>query len=151
MFSFISLKNVILLENVSSCLRPGSHTVRLVGGQNHCEGTLEGKYQREWRPLYDIWSLLSQQNFAHLCEQVGCADVISHSRNYQERNVPSWELSSRCDGPSFCKDWSGSGSHTITNVKCSGNLSVIFLRPLLVMMIFIQHKIKIEFTQMLHF
>lgn len=62
MFSCISLKNVILLENVSSCLCPGSHTVRLVGGQTHCEGTLEGKYRREWRPLYDIWSLLSQQN-----------------------------------------------------------------------------------------
>lgn len=110
-----------------SCLCPGPYGVRLVGGENHCEGTLEGKYNGELKPLSDAWRFLTQQHIADACRQVGCADVISYSTKYLRKQVPMWELSTRCErtGSSLCMDWRNGASSRVITVNCSGNFSIL--------------------------
>ncbi|XP_073332235.1 scavenger receptor cysteine-rich type 1 protein M130-like [Pagrus major] len=93
--------------------------VRLVGGESHCRGTLEGKYDGEWRPLNDR-RFLKPEHFAEVCVQVGCTDVISTSTGRLSTSRPVWELSIRCGRTdSFCKSWRGSSSSSVITVNCS--------------------------------
>ncbi|XP_040891577.1 antigen WC1.1-like [Toxotes jaculatrix] len=94
--------------------------VRLVGGESHCKGTLEGKREGEWRPLSDLWHFWRLEHSAEVCQQLGCGSAVSTSRSHLPKSRSVWQLSTDCDrAGSFCKWWEESGSTTVMTVVCS--------------------------------
>ncbi|XP_062297010.1 scavenger receptor cysteine-rich type 1 protein M160-like [Scomber scombrus] len=107
----------------------GSYDVRLVGGENSCEGTLEGKHEGEWRPLVHGWDSWKPQYSKEVCEKLGCGSVISTSYRYLQKRQDVWELSYRCrdsrTDSSFCKSWVAGSSTTIKTVTCAENVRLV--------------------------
>ncbi|XP_059191025.1 scavenger receptor cysteine-rich type 1 protein M130-like [Centropristis striata] len=97
------------------------YDVRLVGGENHCKGTLEGKNHGEWRPLIDSWNFWRSEYSAEVCKQLDCGNLISTSRSRLPKSQHVWRLTTDCDlgGSSFCKSWIADGSAEVLMLSCS--------------------------------
>ncbi|KAG8015000.1 hypothetical protein GBF38_022235, partial [Nibea albiflora] len=57
-----SIRNNCTTAFAVSCTRP--QDLRLVGGENHCKGTLEGNAEGEWRPLNDLRGIMTPQQLS---------------------------------------------------------------------------------------
>ncbi|XP_062296998.1 scavenger receptor cysteine-rich type 1 protein M130-like isoform X2 [Scomber scombrus] len=105
----------------------GSYDVRLVGEENSCEGTLEGKLEGEWRPLAVSWALWKPEHSNMVCEKLGCGSVISTLKH--DRYGRAWELPSTCwESPtnsSFCKTWMPKFSYMLMTVTCAENVRLV--------------------------
>uniref|UniRef100_A0A8D0DB66 SRCR domain-containing protein n=1 Tax=Sander lucioperca TaxID=283035 RepID=A0A8D0DB66_SANLU len=70
-----------------------SEPVRLVGGNRRCAGTLEVKYQREWRPV-DLY-FWPRKEAAAACRELDCGSAVSvEERESSYRSV--WWIRSNC-------------------------------------------------------
>ncbi|XP_071388856.1 scavenger receptor cysteine-rich type 1 protein M130-like [Centroberyx affinis] len=56
-----------------ACREP--YELRLVGGGSRCEGRLEGRFQGEWRPLFDTWHYFGLDQAAKVCRELDCESV----------------------------------------------------------------------------
>ncbi|XP_045890732.1 scavenger receptor cysteine-rich type 1 protein M130-like [Micropterus dolomieu] len=71
-----------------------SEPVRLVGGASPCSGTLELKYQGDWRPVrYLDWSL---KETAVVCRELGCDSAVSERWRKESSYRPVWSIRSDC-------------------------------------------------------
>ncbi|XP_059210318.1 scavenger receptor cysteine-rich type 1 protein M130-like [Centropristis striata] len=69
-------------------------SVRLVGGDSRCAGTLELKHEREWRPVDGyFWTL---KTAAAVCRELDCGSAVSvkQSKKSSERSV--WGIRADC-------------------------------------------------------
>ncbi|XP_039640921.1 scavenger receptor cysteine-rich type 1 protein M130-like isoform X1 [Perca fluviatilis] len=79
----------------------GEHTstesVRLVGGDSHCAGTLEVKNQEEWRPVsgyyYSGWTL---KTAAASCRELDCGSAVSVDERKESSFRSVWWIRSDC-------------------------------------------------------
>lgn len=57
-----------------------------------------------------------------VCQQVGCADLISSSKDYFPIRQPVWELDTSCHrtGSSICESWTNGVLTSVLTVACSG-------------------------------
>ncbi|XP_037602362.1 scavenger receptor cysteine-rich type 1 protein M130-like, partial [Sebastes umbrosus] len=96
-----------------------SESVRLVGGDSRCAGTLELK-QGEWRPVIDsVWNL---KEAAAACSQLDCGSAVSVERREETSRRPVWRIiSSDCvQSGSALRECAASGSsNSILNLTCS--------------------------------
>ncbi|XP_035515401.1 scavenger receptor cysteine-rich type 1 protein M130-like [Morone saxatilis] len=109
------------------------HELRLVEGENHCEGTLVGKENGEWRPMSDPWVFRKPKHFVDVCQKVGCADAISYSQISLSQSQPVWSLSTRCgsySSSSFCEAWSEESSTVAINMTCSESVRLANLQSI---------------------
>ncbi|KAM8761542.1 scavenger receptor cysteine-rich type 1 protein M130-like [Acanthopagrus schlegelii] len=71
-----------------------SESVRLVGGDSRCAGTLELKHQGEWRPVsYSDWSL---KTAAVVCRELDCGSAVSVREREESSARPVWLIRSDC-------------------------------------------------------
>uniref|UniRef100_A0AAQ4S4L1 Uncharacterized protein n=1 Tax=Gasterosteus aculeatus aculeatus TaxID=481459 RepID=A0AAQ4S4L1_GASAC len=71
-----------------------SEPVRLVGGASRCEGTLEVKYQGEWRPVdYYRWNLKVADV---ACRDLDCGSAVSIRDREESSERSVWWIPSDC-------------------------------------------------------
>ncbi|XP_062418016.1 scavenger receptor cysteine-rich type 1 protein M130-like, partial [Pungitius pungitius] len=93
--------------------------LRFVGGASRCEGTLEVKYQGEWRPVdYDGMNLKEADV---LCRDLDCGSAVSirHREESSERSV--WGIDSDCvqSGSALRECITSTYSSSIVDLTCS--------------------------------
>ncbi|XP_059208618.1 scavenger receptor cysteine-rich type 1 protein M160-like [Centropristis striata] len=72
----------------------GSETVRLVGGDSRCAGTLELKHKGEWRPVsYSVWTL---KTAAVACRELDCGSAVSVGMTEESSDRSVWRIRSEC-------------------------------------------------------
>ncbi|XP_039640908.1 scavenger receptor cysteine-rich type 1 protein M130-like isoform X2 [Perca fluviatilis] len=90
---------LLLLLLLSPELRAeGEHTstesVRLVGGDSHCAGTLEVKHNGEWRPVDgSAWTL---KTAAAACRELDCGSAVSVEERKESSVRSMWWIKSDC-------------------------------------------------------
>ncbi|TDH17404.1 hypothetical protein EPR50_G00009120 [Perca flavescens] len=80
---------LMLLLWSSGLQEEGEHnspeSVRLVGGDSRCAGTLEVKHLGEWRPVnYDLWTLKTADA---VCRKLDCGSVVSVGERSSQRTL----------------------------------------------------------------
>ncbi|XP_078133032.1 scavenger receptor cysteine-rich type 1 protein M130-like [Sander vitreus] len=71
-----------------------SEPVRLVGGNRRCAGTLEVKYQREWRPVdHYFWP---RKEAAAACRELDCGSAVSVEEREESSDRSVWWIRSNC-------------------------------------------------------
>ncbi|XP_031144006.2 scavenger receptor cysteine-rich type 1 protein M130-like [Sander lucioperca] len=96
-----------------------SEPVRLVGGNRRCAGTLEVKYQREWRPV-DLY-FWPRKEAAAACRELDCGSAVSvEERESSYRSV--WWIRSNCVqfGSALRECASSLSSSSILDLTCLG-------------------------------
>ncbi|KAG7485114.1 scavenger receptor cysteine-rich type 1 protein M130-like [Solea senegalensis] len=102
-----------------SCSTDGDD-LRLVGGASRCSGTLEGKHDREWRPLADIWDYWQPDA---VCRHLDCGVGVSASRTYLQKQR-AWKLIYECRHmrSTVCRHLVETESRDVMTVVCSENV-----------------------------
>lgn len=112
--------------------------VRLVDGDGLCSGTLEVKYQGEWRPFSLMRKEQMMQNTEVVCRQLGCGAAISVTDKNHNVQRPAWNVYLNCDGSESglkdCRTLDSSrkvqgddNSTSVLQVECSGIYSFGYL------------------------
>ncbi|XP_075995939.1 scavenger receptor cysteine-rich type 1 protein M130-like, partial [Genypterus blacodes] len=78
-------------KSAASIACSDSVVLRVVGGANRCEGTLEGTQRGEVRRLTDAWGRLTDETYGKICEQINCGNFISMTREFETERQPAWE------------------------------------------------------------
>lgn len=100
--------------------------MRLFGGTSRCDGTLQMKQHREWRPVVNNGGVEWNQKVASVvCHQLNCGSAVSTKiRDSSSRN-PVWQLRYPCaQADSLLNDClvpEDLRSSIILEVICSGN------------------------------
>ncbi|XP_039651810.1 scavenger receptor cysteine-rich type 1 protein M130-like isoform X1 [Perca fluviatilis] len=123
-------------------------SVRLVGGDSRCAGTLEVKHHGEWRPVdYDLWTLKTADV---VCRKLDCGSVVSvgkrtessenftHEHEYEyeyEYNNPFfqqnlkvksvWRIDSDCVQSDLRECAESSFSSYIMDLTCSDSVRLV--------------------------
>ncbi|XP_059208677.1 scavenger receptor cysteine-rich type 1 protein M130-like [Centropristis striata] len=102
-----------------TCSEPVS--VRLVGGDSRCEGTLELK-QVEWRQVGHYWNL---KTAAVVCRELDCGSAVSvRKEEYAVRSV--WKMNPDCLQSGSLRECAAPGySATIYNLTCSDSVRLV--------------------------
>ncbi|XP_051250193.1 CD5 antigen-like, partial [Dicentrarchus labrax] len=116
---------VLLLLLWSSGLQTeGKHnsteSVRLVGGDSRCAGTLEVEHQNEWRPVIGpYWTL---KEAAVVCRELDCGSAVSVGERKESSDRSVWEIYSDCvqSGSALRECVTPSSSSIILILTCSG-------------------------------
>ncbi|XP_059184713.1 uncharacterized protein LOC131967978 [Centropristis striata] len=74
-----------------------SESVRLVGGDSRCAGTLELKHEGEWRPVVGRYSDWTLKEAAAACRDLDCGSAVSVERRAESSVRSVWWISSVCD------------------------------------------------------
>ncbi|XP_059208675.1 scavenger receptor cysteine-rich type 1 protein M130-like [Centropristis striata] len=104
-----------------TCTEPAS--IRLVGGDSRCAGTLEVK-QGEWRPVRDThWSL---KTAVAVCRELDCGSALSVELK-THRHIPMWSSSPDCVhfGSVFRECVKSDYSHTSLDITCSDSVRLV--------------------------
>ncbi|XP_038559305.1 scavenger receptor cysteine-rich type 1 protein M130-like isoform X2 [Micropterus salmoides] len=124
----------------------GQHTsteaddVRLVGGASRCAGTLELKYQGDWRPMrYYNWTLKAA---AVVCRELHCGSPVSVGEREDSSDRPVWWIRSVCvqSGSALRKCVTSYYSSSILDLTCSGPtglLIILVVRPLTLLLLLV--------------
>ncbi|XP_049909709.1 antigen WC1.1-like [Epinephelus moara] len=73
-----------------------SESVRLVGGDSHCAGTLEVKHQGEWRPVNGYYSDWTLKTAGVVCRDLDCGSAVSVGERKESSDRPVWGIDSDC-------------------------------------------------------
>ncbi|KAM9376162.1 scavenger receptor cysteine-rich type 1 protein M130-like [Pholidichthys leucotaenia] len=96
-----------------------SEPVRLVGGKNHCSGTLEVKHMEEWRPVnYRDWTL---KKAAVVCENLDCGSAVALEEREKSSKTSGWRIDHDCvhSGSSLRECLSSWPPRSIVALTCS--------------------------------
>ncbi|XP_051237240.1 scavenger receptor cysteine-rich type 1 protein M130-like [Dicentrarchus labrax] len=96
-----------------------SESVRLVGGDSRCAGTLEVKHKGDWRPVRGSGWTLKEANV--VCRNLDCGSAVSVVKRKESSVRPVWWIDSDCvqSGSSLRDCALPVSSSTILNLICS--------------------------------
>ncbi|XP_039640901.1 scavenger receptor cysteine-rich type 1 protein M130-like isoform X2 [Perca fluviatilis] len=106
-----------------TCSEPDA--VRLVGGTSHCTGTLELKYQGEWRPVGHFdWPL---KEAAAACRVLDCGSAVSVGGRKESSVRSVWIIWSDCvlSGSALRECATSDSSRSILNLTCSDSVRLV--------------------------
>ncbi|XP_051263086.1 scavenger receptor cysteine-rich type 1 protein M130-like [Dicentrarchus labrax] len=99
-----------------------SESVRLVGGDSRCAGTLELRHNGDWRPVEGRGWTLKKATVA--CRNLDCGSAVSVGEREDSSYRPLWGIYSDCvqSGSSLreCARSASSIASSILNLTCSG-------------------------------
>uniref|UniRef100_A0A8P4KE18 SRCR domain-containing protein n=2 Tax=Dicentrarchus labrax TaxID=13489 RepID=A0A8P4KE18_DICLA len=101
-----------------------SESVRLEGGGSRCAGTLELKYQGEWRPAFGSdWTL---KKAADVCRELDCGSAVSVGRR-ESSDRPVWDIWSYCvrSGSALRDCVTSESSSYILDLTCSDSVRLV--------------------------
>ncbi|XP_074501507.1 scavenger receptor cysteine-rich type 1 protein M130-like [Sebastes fasciatus] len=100
-----------------------SESVRLVGGDSRCAGTLELKHQGDWRPVVDRyygygWTL---KEAAAACRDLDCGSAVSVEQREESSWRSMWRIRPVCvqSGSALRECATSDYSNSILNLTCS--------------------------------
>ncbi|XP_037626201.1 scavenger receptor cysteine-rich type 1 protein M130-like [Sebastes umbrosus] len=98
-----------------------SESVRLVGGDSRCAGTLELKHQGDWRPLRDGISLWTLKEAVAACRELDCGSAVSVERREESSYRSVWGIRSDCvqSGSALRECATSDSSNYILDLTCS--------------------------------
>ncbi|XP_074492798.1 scavenger receptor cysteine-rich type 1 protein M130-like [Sebastes fasciatus] len=102
-----------------------SDDVRLVGGDSRCAGTLEMKYQGDWRPVEGSdWTL---KEAAAACTQLDCGSAVSVEWSEESSWRSVWRIRADCvQSGSALRDCATSdSSNSILDLTCSDSVRLV--------------------------
>uniref|UniRef100_A0A668U4F2 SRCR domain-containing protein n=1 Tax=Oreochromis aureus TaxID=47969 RepID=A0A668U4F2_OREAU len=100
------------------------NNVRLVGGANHCAGTVEVKNLGEWRPVEESdWTLKAA---AVVCEHLDCGSAVSVEQRQKSLTLV-WQLKPDCvqSGSALRECVSSSLSFFVLDLTCSDSVRLL--------------------------
>ncbi|XP_074503517.1 CD5 antigen-like [Sebastes fasciatus] len=99
-----------------------TESVRLVGGDSRCAGTLELKHQGDWRPVGNYYSDWTLKAAAAACRDLDCGSAVSVEQREESSQRSVWLIRSVCvQSGSALRECATSGySNSILNLTCSG-------------------------------
>ncbi|XP_031161380.1 CD5 antigen-like isoform X2 [Sander lucioperca] len=100
-------------------------SVRLVGGDSRCAGTLEVKHRGEWGPVSDSdWTL---KEAAVACSQLDCGSAVSVGQREVSSDRPVWRIKSDCvqSGSALRECAISWYSSSILNLTCSDSVRLV--------------------------
>ncbi|XP_049460221.1 scavenger receptor cysteine-rich type 1 protein M130-like [Epinephelus fuscoguttatus] len=104
-----------------------SESVRLVGGDSHCAGTLEVKHQGEWRPVEDSDSPWTLKTAGVACRDLDCGSVVSVGWRKESSARPVWTIRSECvhSGSALRECATPDSSSSVLNLTCSDSVRLV--------------------------
>ncbi|XP_037626185.1 scavenger receptor cysteine-rich type 1 protein M130-like [Sebastes umbrosus] len=102
-----------------------SESVRLVGGDSRCAGTLEVKHQGDWRPVSGYYSTLKEAAVA--CRELDCGSAVSVGERIESSYRSVWGIMSDCvQSGSSLRDCATSASSDCTlDLTCSDSVRLV--------------------------
>ncbi|XP_037638412.1 soluble scavenger receptor cysteine-rich domain-containing protein SSC5D-like [Sebastes umbrosus] len=99
-----------------------TESVRLVGGDSRCAGTLELKHQRGWRPVDGRYSGWTLKEAAAACRDLDCGSAVSVEQRKESSVRSVWLIRSVCvqSGYTLRECATSDSSSSILNLTCSG-------------------------------
>ncbi|XP_051237122.1 scavenger receptor cysteine-rich type 1 protein M130-like [Dicentrarchus labrax] len=96
-----------------------SDSVRLVGGDSRCAGTLELKHNGDWRPVRGLGWTLKRANV--VCRNLDCGSAVSVGEREESSDRPVWWIYSYCvqSGSSLRDCATSESSSSILKLTCS--------------------------------
>ncbi|KAL7377207.1 hypothetical protein ABVT39_023858 [Epinephelus coioides] len=103
-----------------------SESVRLVGGDSHCAGTLEVK-QGEWRPVEGSGSPWTLKTAGVVCRDLDCGFAVSVGEREESSDRPVWRIDSDCvhSGSALRECATSSSSSSILDITCSDSVRLV--------------------------
>ncbi|KAI9519198.1 hypothetical protein NQZ68_030730 [Dissostichus eleginoides] len=98
-----------------------SESVRLVGADSRCAGTLEVKHQSDWRPVDFSNSLWSLKTADAACRELNCGSAVSVGRREESSGRSVWKIRPYCvqSGTSLRECSTPINSNYFMNLTCS--------------------------------
>ncbi|XP_074492676.1 scavenger receptor cysteine-rich type 1 protein M130-like isoform X1 [Sebastes fasciatus] len=102
-----------------------SESVRLVGGNSRCAGTLEVKHQGDWRPVSGYYSTLKEAAVA--CRELDCGSAVSVGERIESSYRSVWGIRSDCvqSGSSLRDCATSASSDCILDLTCSDSVRLV--------------------------
>ncbi|KAK0152473.1 Scavenger receptor cysteine-rich type 1 protein M130 [Merluccius polli] len=107
--------------------------LRVVGAVGACQGLLEVRHQREWRPLQAVWE---RQHSQLACAALRCGAATALSRTELDPHRAAWEPNQQCmvelwgqPTPRLCTDWVNAPTSQGVQVTCSEQVPTVRLVP----------------------
>ncbi|XP_037609941.1 scavenger receptor cysteine-rich type 1 protein M130-like [Sebastes umbrosus] len=102
-----------------------SESVRLVGGDSRCAGTLELKHQGDWRPVGDYYCTLKAA--AAACRELDCGSAVSVEQREESSSRSVWDIWSDCvQSGSVLRECAKPGSSDyILDLTCSDSVRLV--------------------------
>ncbi|XP_074517845.1 scavenger receptor cysteine-rich type 1 protein M130-like [Sebastes fasciatus] len=102
-----------------------SESVRLVGGDSRCAGTLEVKHQGDWRPVRDDNWTLKEAAFA--CKELDCGSAVSVEQRKESSARSVWKIRFECvrSGSALRECATSGSSSSILDLTCSDSVRLV--------------------------
>ncbi|KAL7376404.1 hypothetical protein ABVT39_007413 [Epinephelus coioides] len=104
-----------------------SESVRLVGGDSHCAGTLEVKHQGEWRPVEGSGSPWTLKTAGVACRDLDCGSAVSVGDRKESSYRLVWRIDSDCvhSGSALRECATLYASSSILYLTCSDSVRLV--------------------------
>ncbi|XP_039674222.1 scavenger receptor cysteine-rich type 1 protein M130-like [Perca fluviatilis] len=102
-----------------------TETVRLVGGDSRCAGSLELKHQGDWKQVSDThWNL---KKAAVACKELDCGSAVSVGWREESSDRSVWKLKYDCvqSGSALRECARSDSSSTIVDLNCSESVRLV--------------------------
>uniref|UniRef100_A0A8C4H436 SRCR domain-containing protein n=1 Tax=Dicentrarchus labrax TaxID=13489 RepID=A0A8C4H436_DICLA len=102
-----------------------SDSVRLVGGDSRCAGSLELRHKGDRRPVIGLFWTLKEANV--VCRNLDCGSAVSVEHTKESSDRPVWVIISDCvqSGSSLRKCALSDSSSYILNLTCSDSVRLV--------------------------
>ncbi|XP_055004256.1 deleted in malignant brain tumors 1 protein-like [Boleophthalmus pectinirostris] len=104
-----------------------SDPIRLVGGASRCNGTLEVKYEGEWRRVFEHFRLWGHEDTAAVCRDLDCGSAVNEESRDDFPQNPVWLVTPECVKESSVREcvYGSVSSSGGVNVMCSESVRLV--------------------------